>query len=216
MAEDYDAFKDGDGCPEPDNDNDGFPDSADACPGAALHTGPDGMLGAPQDLNHNGRRDINPPDPTTEAVFTTDDVFKLMFEDYDGVLDTDGCHDSPGEDFDGDGFTDDAEALTIGTNAGYPCGGNGWPADLWDLPPFSANKITVQDITSFIAPVRRLGTSAGVNDPNFSARWDLAPGKGVFLTTINVQDLSILVTLHPPMLNGARALNGPVCPMPSQ
>jgi hypothetical protein len=55
-----------------------------------------------------------------------------------------------------------------------------------------------------------------VNDPNFSARWDLAPGNGVFLTTINVQDLSILVTLHPPMLNGARALNGPVCPLPSQ
>ena len=119
-------------------------------------------------------------------------------------------------DDDNDGFTDDAEALTIGTNAGYPCGGNSWPADLWDLPPFSANKITVQDITSFIAPVRRLGTSAGVNDPNFSARWDLAPGNGVFLTTINVQDLSILVTLHPPMLNGARALNGPVCPYPSQ
>ncbi|HET9476702.1 MAG TPA: hypothetical protein VFP63_04355, partial [Dehalococcoidia bacterium] len=214
MAEDFDAFKDSDGCPEPDNDNDGFPDSADDCPGADLHAGPDGMLGAPQDLNHNGRRDINPPDPTTEAVFTTDDVFKLMFEDYDGVLDTDGCHDSPGEDFDGDGFTDDAEALTIGTNAGYPCGYNSWPADLWDQPPLSANKITVQDLTSFIAPVRRLNTSAG--NPNFSTRWDLLPGKGIFSNTINVQDMTALVTLAPPMLNGARALNGPACPYPSQ
>ena len=214
MAEDYDAFKDGDGCPEPDNDNDGFPDSADACPGADLHAGPDGMLGAPQDLNHNGRRDINPPDPTTEAVFTTDDVFKLMFEDYDGVLDTDGCHDSPGEDFDGDGFTDDAEALTIGTNAGYPCGGNSWPADLLDQGPLSANKITLQDLASFVAPVRHLNTSPG--NPNFNARWDLVPGKGVFANTINLQDMAAIVILAPPMLNGARALNGPSCPMPSQ
>src|SRR3972149_929946 len=48
--------------------------------------GGDGMLGAPQDLNHNGVRD-NPP----EAPFSTDDVV-LVFEDYDGVIDVDGCH----------------------------------------------------------------------------------------------------------------------------
>ncbi|HET9476590.1 MAG TPA: hypothetical protein VFP63_03795, partial [Dehalococcoidia bacterium] len=199
MAEDYDAFKDSDGCPEPDNDNDGQADADDDCDGTDLLTGPDGMLGSPQDLNHNGIKDVS------EATLTTDDVVKT-FEDYDTVLDGDGCHDSPGEDFDGDGFTDDAEALTIGTNAGYPCGNNSWPADLWDQPPLSANKITVQDLTSFIAPVRRLNTSAG--NPNFSTRWDLLPGKGIFSNTINVQDMTALVTLAPPMLNGARALNG--------
>ncbi|HET9476701.1 MAG TPA: choice-of-anchor Q domain-containing protein, partial [Dehalococcoidia bacterium] len=159
IGEDLDAFRDWDGCPEPDNDNDGFPDATDACPGTSAQAGANGMLGSPQDLNHNGIRD------GAEATLTSDDSV-LTFEDNDGVLDTDGCHDSPGEDFDGDGFTDDAEALTIGTNAGYPCGYNSWPADLWDQPPLSANKITVQDLTSFIAPVRRLNTSAG--NPNFS------------------------------------------------
>ncbi|HSP54965.1 MAG TPA: hypothetical protein VLS25_05200, partial [Dehalococcoidia bacterium] len=207
LAEDYDAFKDSDGCPDPDNDNDGFPDATDQCPGVDSQTGPDGMLGSPQDLNHNGIKD------PSEATLTTDDV-TLTFEDKDGVLDSDGCHDSPGADFDGDGFTDDNEALFIGTNAGYPCGFNNWPADLWDQPPFSANKITVQDLTSFLAPVYRMNTSPG--DANFSARWDILPGKGLFAKNINVQDLTLLITLTPPMLNGARALSGPTCPYPAQ
>jgi hypothetical protein len=106
MAEDPDGFKDSDGCPEPDNDNDGFPDHADNCPGTGQFAGLDGMLGAPQDVNHNGVRD-NPP----EAAFATDDL-QLTFEDYDTVLDGDGCHDSPGDDFDGDGLADDTEVFT--------------------------------------------------------------------------------------------------------
>jgi len=114
VAEDVDAFHDSDGCPEPDNDNDGFPDTTDACPGTDAHTGGDAMLGAPQDLNHNGVRD-DPP----EAAFVTDDIV-LVFEDYDGVLDGDGCHDSPGDDFDGDGLTDDDEVFFYGTLAFNP------------------------------------------------------------------------------------------------
>ncbi len=149
IAEDYDNFKDADGCPEPDNDNDGFQDFADNCPGSAAAAGVDGMLGAPQDLNHNGVRDV-----ATEGVFTTDDVVKT-FEDYDTVLDGDGCHDSPGEDFDGDGYTDDNEALKIGTAPGYPCGGNGWPSDLYSAD-FSLNKLDISDLVSFVAPVRLL------------------------------------------------------------
>jgi hypothetical protein len=112
IAEDFDAFHDGDGCPEPDNDNDGRADTIDTCPGNDNHTGPDGALGAPQDLNHNGIKD------GSEAVFTTDDSV-LVFENYDGVLDADGCHDSPGDDFDGDGLTDDSEVfqhLTLAFN----------------------------------------------------------------------------------------------------
>jgi len=166
------------------------------------------MLGSPQDLNHNGIKDLS------EATLTTDDAVK-PFEDYDGVLDTDGCHDSPGEDFDGDGFTDDNEALSIGTNAGYPCGGNGWPADFVSGGiPDSTNRINVLDLTSFLAPTWRLNTSPG--DTGFSSRWDLVPGRGVFSKFINIQDLTTLITLTPPMLNGARAWNGPVCPFPSQ
>jgi hypothetical protein len=44
----------------------------------------------------------------------------LVWEDSDGVLDTDGCHDSPGDDFDGDGLTDDSEVFAHLTNAAIP------------------------------------------------------------------------------------------------
>jgi hypothetical protein len=114
IPEDFDAFKDGDGCPEPDNDNDGFPDLTDACPGTDAHAGGDGMLGSPEDLNHNGISD------GAEDPLTTDDVV-FTFEDYDGVLDGDGCHDSPGDDFDGDGYTDEFEVFSIGTDPGRAC-----------------------------------------------------------------------------------------------
>ena len=74
-------------------------------------------------------------------------------------------------DSDGDGWTDGAESL-IGTHPGDPCGVNAWPADL--VPD---NALSVQDLSSFVAPVRRLGTSLG--HPDFSARWDLVPGSAV-------------------------------------
>jgi hypothetical protein len=204
VAEDYDAFKDTDGCPEPDNDNDGKLDAGDSCPGTAAHVGVDGMLGSPQDLNHNGIKD------PSEATLTTDDVVKT-FEDYDGVLDSDGCHDSPGDDFDGDGYTDEDEALHIGTNAGYPCGTAGWPSDIVGTG-ISTNKFDIVDLGSFVAPVRRLGTKPP--DANFDARWDLKPGPitptGAY---INIQDLGITIankTGFPPMFGGAKAL-GKTC-----
>ena len=82
------------------------------------------MLGSPEDIDHNGIKD------GAEAVLTTDDVV-LVFEDYDGIIDSDGCHDSPGDDFDGDGFTDEAEVLSLGTGAGDPCGNDAGPRTSW-------------------------------------------------------------------------------------
>jgi hypothetical protein len=206
LAEDYDAFKDTDGCPEPDNDNDSFPDATDACPGSGAIAGANGMLGSPQDVNHNGISD------GAEGPLTTDDVVKT-FEDYDGVLDTDGCHDSPGEDFDQDGYTDENEALFIGTNPGYPCGIGGWPSNLNDGGG-SANRLDILDVTSFVAPVRHFDRSP--DDPGFSARWDIKPGPTGFPKYINITDVTTLVagpTGNPPMLNGARAF-GKDCPLP--
>lgn len=165
-----------------------------------------------QDSDMDGAPDVSdncPAIPNADQANADGDAFGDACDACPATADPAACPDD-----DNDGFTDDAEALTIGTNAGYPCGYNSWPADLWDQPPFSANKITVQDLTAFIAPARRLGTSPG--DANFSARWDLLPGKGIFSATINVQDMTAIVTLTPPMLNGARALNGPSCPMASQ
>jgi len=96
VAEDIDAYQDGDGCPDPDNDGDGFPDFTDQCPGT------DGTVG-------------------DDGVPCTDDTNEInTCEDYDGVLDTDGCHDSPGDDYDGDGLLDEEEVFTYRTDADNP------------------------------------------------------------------------------------------------
>jgi len=104
---------------------------------------------------------------------------------------------------DGDGWTSAAELL-IGTDPSYDCGYNGWPADLYSFGP-SANKLDLLDLASFIAPVRRLGTSPG--HPDFHARWDVVPGATVG-HHINVTDIAALLsgpTAYPPMFGGTRA-----------
>jgi len=124
-------------------------------------------------------------------------------------------------DDDGDGFYNDgcpqvgtyAEGqFNIGTSPQAPCGTD-WPSNVFNSGP-SANKLDVQDVISFVAPIRRMGTNPG--DPNFSSRYDLVPGKGILATWINLNDLTALIagtTGFPPMFNGARAF-GHVCPIP--
>ena len=101
IAEDYDSFHDGDGCPEPDNDYDNFPDYTDDCPGTDTTAGPDGVA-----------------DTGDEPVLYLTPV--QTREDFDGVLDTDGCHDSPGDDYDGDGLSDEDEVFLHGTDPQDP------------------------------------------------------------------------------------------------
>jgi len=101
-----------------------------------------------------------------------------------------------------------------------PCGSNaspptsppspiGWPADL-KAGSLSANKVTVEDLASFLVPVRYLGTNVGTNTGDI--RWDLSPGKGSSAQDINIQDLAALLALAPML--GTRALNGALCPWP--
>jgi hypothetical protein len=188
--EDFDAFKDGDGCPEPDNDNDGFPDSADQCPGDENVAGPDGVLGSGEDQNHNGILNAGEDTVVVDGVLTVDDVV-LTYEDYDLVLNTDGCHDSPGDDRDGDGYRDEVEALHVGTKADDPCGTDAWPSDLVGTG-ISANRFDTVDLASFLAPVRRINTSP--EDVGFfDKRWDLVPGT-IFGEHINVQDLTATIS----------------------
>jgi hypothetical protein len=114
-------------------------------------------------------------------------------------------------DMDSDGFPDGVE-LYVGTNPAYPCGKGGWPADLWG-DGMSYNDIDLQDLTSFLGPPpRHLGTNVGANPGNI--RWDIVPGKGPFPTDINISDLTSLLALYPPTLNGVRAFSGPTCPYP--
>jgi len=111
-------------------------------------------------------------------------------------------------DGDGDGFENPVE-LYVGTDATVPCGVSGWPADI-SAAGFSLNKLDVLDITAFLAPVRRLGSSPG--DVDFSIRHDLVPGKGPFTDFVNVQDITKIIVLAPPMFGGQRAFHR-TCPL---
>jgi len=195
IAEDYDAFKDSDGCPEPDNDNDGFPDAADGCPGVSAKAGADGMLGSPEDLNHNGIRD-DPP----ESPLTTDDVV-LVFEDYDGILDGDGCHDSPGEDFDGDGFTDELEALAIGTNPGRGCAATATANDE-DPDPFPSDADDNQRVN--IGDVIILFSGKILNPPAYTPRSDFDDNDA-----INIGDVIIGFSVKAHIFDECAAGPGP-------
>lgn len=122
----------------------------------------------------------------------------------------------PTDDTDGDGFTNAAEA-NAGTNPYDPCGNPdpskpgspslSWPADL--STSGSPNRVDLADLSSFISPARRLGTSPG--DPAYDQRWDLVPGKGNMADVINLMDLAAIVTTAPPMFGNQRAFNGPTC-----
>jgi len=113
VAEDIDSFADTDGCPDPDNDGDGFPDYTDFCPGTDWTAGPDGIADSGDE----------PHDVWGFPIQTR--------EDYDGMIDWDGCHDSPGDDYDGDslGQTDagglpvfrDVVEVFIGTDPVAAC-----------------------------------------------------------------------------------------------
>jgi hypothetical protein len=94
-----------------------------------------------------------------------------------------------------------------------------WPSDFNKYQGVldSFNRIDVLDLTSFMAPVRYIGTDVSTNPSD--VRWDLRPGPEIFGTDINVADLTALIapgasTGAPPMLGGVRAMGGPVCPWP--
>ncbi len=143
----------------------------------------------------------------------TDGAFAGVSDDGDVLIDEALPPEASGYDCDRDGWTGDDEELIFGEadHDQDPCGGNGWPADLDAAAPFSDNRIELLDVTSFLAPVRRINTNPG--DPDFSSRWDLAPGKGLFSSAINIQDITTLTAFEPPML-GVRAFDGPSCPYP--
>jgi hypothetical protein len=149
-------------------------------------------------------------------------------QNYDqGWGDTQGG-DACDPEFDGDGFTNAAEA-NVGTMTtpdhcgnlvsipGHPAftTSSAWPADLRSGPDsFSLHKINVQDISTFVTPVRHINTSPG--DTGYNVRWDLSPGT-TFGKRINVQDMATITagaTTFPIMFGGVRAFGGPACSPP--
>jgi hypothetical protein len=191
--------------PNSDHDGDGYQNRQDNCP-----------------LVPNGTGQDNQADPDGDGIGSACDVIDTAGDGHlhevcaveQESIGTGGSPSTPicplfVPDQDNDGFTGVAEAH-VGTNAADPCGQTAWPADLVSTG-MSTNDIDIQDLASFVAPVRRLNTSPG-DEPAFNVRWDLVPGSGGIGEHINVADLAKITTLYPPMLEGARAFGGPACP----
>jgi hypothetical protein len=152
----------------------------------------------------------NAPDQDADGIEDDQDNCLIVANMTQDDTDIDGFGDSCDSDDDSDGFMDVVETH-VGTDPIIPCAAsNAWPIDfVWGGTPSSTNKVTLVDLTSFLAPIRRLGTS--FNDPGYSARWDLVPGSGMFSKDININDLTAVITSAPPVLGGTRAFNGPFC-----
>jgi outer membrane protein OmpA-like peptidoglycan-associated protein len=92
ILEDFDFFKDDDGCPESDNDEDGIPDDKDNCPNE-----PENVNGIDDE---DGCLDM---DSDSDGVPSARDQCPEVAEDADGFADDDGC---PEDDNDLDGIND--------------------------------------------------------------------------------------------------------------
>ena len=93
--EDYDGYKDLDGCPDLDNDGDGIPDLVDKCPDL------------PEDKDGFEDNDGCPdPDNDRDGILDTKDKCPNQPEDFDGFQDEDGC---PDPDNDHDGIPDEKD-----------------------------------------------------------------------------------------------------------
>jgi hypothetical protein len=127
-------------------------------------------------------------------------------DSFDDAVANDGCPGGPPQ----AGAFSEAQ-FKIGTNAGYPCAQTGWPSDVFSSGA-SANKLTIQDVISFVAMPRKLDKNPG--EAGFNSRWDLVPGRGILGKFININDITALVngtTGNPPMFNNTRAFDK-VCP----
>ena len=207
---------------DPDCDDDNVSDGAnDPDSGGPIVAGPDNCISAANtnQLNTDGDSQGNAcdADDDNDGVLDGADNCPLNSNPSQSNMDGDSLGDACDTEDDGDGFDDTAEAHVL-TNPLDNCGSHttsapifsqSWPADLFSQSgqtPNTVNKVTIQDLTAYLAPVRRFNTSPNV-DANFHIRWDILPGPGLFSKHINIQDLTTLITVSPLMFNGNRAFN---------
>ena len=94
-TEDIDGFEDSDGCPDPDNDNDGILDVDDLCP--LIAESPNGRLdddGCPEPV-YAASPAPGGPDTDEDGVVDALDRCPLEPETANGVRDDDGCPEAP-------------------------------------------------------------------------------------------------------------------------
>jgi hypothetical protein len=204
----FDGDSLGDAC-DPDDDNDGVLDASDLCPSTAAGAAVDANGCSQAQLDSDGDGFPNASDNCPSVANPSQTDTDLAYGDTQGG---DAC--DPEDD--GDGFDDAVEAW-VGTNPLDNCGNHTAPAPIYSQAwagdvnsgTGSTDKITLLDLTSYLAPVRRFGTNVG--DVPLNQRWDIKPGAGLFSTDINLQDLTTLITLSPLMLGNVRAFDGPAC-----
>ena len=224
--ENFDGDSLGDAC-DPDDDNDGVGDNEETnCGSNSMNASrrPERIDGVFAGVDDDGDASIDEALPPGAANFdcdgdgytgaaetgsllcnnaTNDDG--TIFGPADDAVVNDGCSGGPAQ----AGTFSEAQ-FNIGGNDQDPCGLASWPNDFVSGGiPNSTNKLTITDLTSFLAPVRRLDKSP--NHPDFSSRWDLVPGRGLFTNWIAINDLTALLagpSGFPPMLGGGRAFNG--------
>jgi hypothetical protein len=198
--DDMDVDDYGDLC-DPDTDGDASMNVADADDD---NDGYDDIAESGSSLCGNGLNDDTSVFPVYPGPQVADDA----------VAD-DGCPGGPSQ----VGAFSEAQFKT-GTGSLARCGAGAvinpspsWPSDIQSgSVPNSTDKINILDITGLLAPARRLDTSPG--HTNFDSRYDLVPGRGLFVHWVNVNDLTALLagpSGYPPMFSGARAFNGPAC-----
>jgi len=206
----------GDAC-DSDDDDDTVLDVSDNCrssPNAGQVDSDDDGWGdaCDGDSDNDGMMDIDEASHSCLVIGENDGVLDFDSDSLANLAELLVLSDPCIGDTDEDGFKDGAEAASIGTSPTNACGPTGWPLDIVSSG-FSANKVDVVDLASYVVPARRLGTNSDA--PGFDRRWDIVPG-ATFGTDINVQDMAAFIsgsTGFPPMLGGARAFNAR-CPVP--
>jgi hypothetical protein len=210
-------------------DSDAFGDACDNCPTThnpdQANTDGD-TLGNACDLDddNDGLTDTeefvcgSSPTNATSVPERVDGSFAGQDDDQDGSADEGLPSNAATSDCDGDGFRGLAEAAIYSDPQGDqdPCGESptrGWPADfIAGGVPESTNRVTIGDLITFLAPVRYINTDLGFHAGD--DRWNLVPSEGPIAFDINIQDLTQLLAVYPPMLAYTRAFAGPVCPWP--
>ena len=219
---------DGDGVDEPpDNcpslynptqsnvDADGSGDACDAdIDGDGIMNGSDAEADGDRVRNTDEATCGSDPNDSNRRPERVDGVFAGVSDDGDAQVDEGLPPGAANYDCDGDGYSGlvEASVFSDGGNADRdPCGNNGWPSDLvpGGLQP---NKLNIEDLGSFVVPVRRLGTSVG--DSAYNARWDLAPGSAIG-EDISLTDIGATIlgaSGYPPMFGGVTRAFGKACP----
>jgi hypothetical protein len=189
---DFDADGQGNAC-DVEDDGDGYSDLIESGnPFCANNLNDDGSPVSDDTLPNDGCPAVGPAE--TNCINNLDD-------DADTFV-NDGC--DPAGNFSEGQFK-------IGTGSLDACGQTGWPSDVFSSGA-SANKLTIQDVISYITIPRKLDKNPG--ETGFDSRWDLVTGRGILGKFININDITALVngtTGNPPMFNNTRAFDK-VCP----